>query len=56
MRIVECADCGEVHTNTPQFYFEGMPACAWCMNAKDQITDEQLHRLLREAVDAQSNR
>ena len=49
MQIVECADCGEVHTNTPQFEYDGMPWCAWCMNAMGQITQEQLERLCSES-------
>ena len=49
MPVVECADCGDVQTFTPQFYHDGMPACVWCMHAKGQITDEQLEALCSES-------
>lgn len=49
MPEVECADCGRVHTNTPQFEFDGMPWCVWCMHAKGQLTQAQLDLICSES-------
>lgn len=49
MPIVECADCGEVPTFTPQFEYDGMPWCVWCMHAKGQLTAEQLEKICSES-------